>query len=203
MRILWCIGKCFCSRYLRISCLNPNRIVLDRLAVEEAMLLRHRNVVVAFPGIEMIDEQQTICPSKRLALNNLIGNRRIRNIFLTLDSRANRFHDGFQGFHAADKRTGPCYFGLVHHELAPGNSGYQTVANRLDIARGQRAFHSDRLETPRIYTPATRNGSLDVNRQCIRSFGNVQLAVSRRNAVFVFHADSAVLFHAGCVDGLD
>ena len=133
----------------------------------------------------------------------LVNNREFRDIFLYLDSRANRLHDGFQGFHAADKRTGPCYSGLVHHELAPGNSGYQTVANRLDIARGQRASHSDRLETPRIYTPATRNGSLDANRQCIRSFGNVQLAVSRRNAVFVSRANSAVLFHAGCVDCLD
>ena len=91
----------------------------------------------------------------------------------------------------------------LHHELAPGNSGYQTVANRLDIARGQRTSHSDRLETPRIYTPATRNRSLDVNRQCIRPFGNVQLAVSCRNAVFVSHANSAVLLHAGCVDCLD
>lgn len=139
----------------------------------------------------------------RLSLNNLIGNRRIRNIFLTLDSRANRLHDGFQVFHAADKRTGPSHSGLVHHELSTGGCGYQTVTNRLDIARGQCAFHADRLETPRIYTPATRNGSPDVNRQCVRPFGNVQLAVSRRNAVFVFHADSAVLFHAGCVDGLD
>ena len=77
------------------------------------------------------------------------------------------------------------------------------VTNRLDIARGQRAFHSDRLETPRIYTPATRNGSLDVNHQCIRPFGNVQLAVSCRNAVFVSRANSAVLFHAGCMDCLD
>lgn len=188
---------------MRISCLNPGRIVLDRLAVEEAMLLRHRNVVVALPGIGMIDEQQTICPSKRLALNNLIGNRRIRNIFLTLDSRANRLHDGFQVFHAADKRTGPSHSGLIHHELSTGGCGYQTVTNRLDITRGQCAFHADRLETPRIYTPATRNGSPDVNRQCVRPFGNVQLAVSRRNAVFVSHADSAVLFHAGCVDGLD
>lgn len=100
----------------------------------------------------MIDERQTICQSEKLA-SIFINKARIRNIFLTLDSRANRFHDGFQGFHAADKRTGPCYSGLVHHELAPGNSGYQTVANRLDIARGQRAFNSDRLETPRIYTP--------------------------------------------------
>ena len=133
----------------------------------------------------------------------LINNGEIRNIFLNLRSRANRFQDGVQGFHAADKRISPCYSGLVHHALAPGNSGYQTVANRLDIARSQRAFHSDRLETPRIYTPATRNGSLDVNRQCIRPFGNVQLAVSRRNAVFVSHANSAVLRHAGCVDCLD
>lgn len=150
----------------------------------------------------MIGKRQTICQSEKLA-SIFINKARIRNIFLTLDSRANRLHDGFQGFHAADKRTGPCYSGLVHHELAPGNSGYQTVANRLDIARGQRAFHSDRLETPRIYTPATRNGSLDVNRQCIRSFGNVQLAVSCRNAVFVSRANSAVLFHAGCMDCLD
>lgn len=145
----------------------------------------------------MIDERQTICQSEKLA-SIFINKARIRNIFLTLDSRANRLHDGFQGFHAADKRTGSCYSGLVHHELAPGNSGYQAVANRLDIARGQRAFHSDRLETPRIYTPATRNGSLDVNHQCIRPFGNVQLAVSCRNAVFVSRANSAVLFHAGC-----
>ena len=99
----------------------------------------------------MIGKRQTICQSEKLA-SIFINKARIRNIFLTLDSRANRLHDGFQGFHAADKRTGPCYSGLVHHELAPGNSGYQTVANRLDIARGQRAFHSDRLETPRIYT---------------------------------------------------
>lgn len=64
-------------------------------------------------------------------------------------------------------------------------------------------FILDRLETPRIYTPATRNGSLDVNHQCIRPFGNVQLAVSCRNAVFVSRANSAVLFHAGCMDCLD
>ena len=79
----------------------------------------------------------------------------------------------------------------------------KTVANRLDIARGQCAFHSDRLETHRIYTPATRNGSLNADRQCIRPFGNVQLAVSRRNAVFVSPANPAVLFHAGCLDRLD
>ena len=133
----------------------------------------------------------------------LVNNREFRDIFLYLDSRANRLHDGFQGFHAADKRTGPCYSGLVHHELATGSSNYQTVANRLDIARSQHAFNSDRPETPRIYTPAAGYGSLDADRQCIRPFGNVQLAVSRRNAVFVSHANPAVLFHAGRVDCLD
>ena len=132
----------------------------------------------------------------------LVNNREFRDIFLYLDSRANRLHDGFQGFHAADQRTGPSSSGLVHRKLAAGG-GYQTVANRLDIARGQRAFNSDRLETPRIYAPATGNGGLDADRQCIRPFGNLQRTVPGRNALFVFHANAAVLLHAGCVDCLD
>lgn len=133
----------------------------------------------------------------------LVNNREFRDIFLYLDSRANRLHDGFQGFHAADKRTAPCYSGLVHHELATGSSNYQTVANRLDIARSQRAFNSDRPETPRIYAPATGNGGLDADRQRIRPFGNLQRTVPGRNALFVFHANAAVLLHAGCLDCLD
>ena len=71
----------------------------------------------------MIGKRQTICQSEKLA-SIFINKARIRNIFLTLDSRANRLHDGFQGFHAADKRTGPCYSGLVHHELAWKHLGY-------------------------------------------------------------------------------
>ena len=127
-----------------------------------------------------------------------------RNIYLNLKYlKRTGVHDAFQGFHAADKRTGPCYSGLAHHKLTTGGGRYQTVGNRLYIARDQCAFNPDRLETPRIYTPATRNGSLDADRQCICPIGNVQLAVSRRNAVFVSLADFAVLFHAGCLDCLD
>ena len=34
-------------------------------------------------------------------------------------------------------------------------------------------------------------------------FGNLQRTVSGRNTLFVFHANAAVLLHAGCLDCLD
>lgn len=132
------------------------------------------------------------------------SNGRIRNVCLNLKYRERTdLHNDSQGFHAVDQRTGSGYSGLVHRELAAGGSYYQAVANRLDIARGQRAFNPDRPETPRIYAPATGNGGLDADRQCIRPFGNLQRTVPGRNALFVFHANAAVLLHAGCVDCLD
>ena len=68
------------------------RIVLDRLAVEEVMVLRHRDVVVALPGVGVIDERQNVCRTE--TVQNPIDGRNGHLLVAGLDPFDDILHRG-------------------------------------------------------------------------------------------------------------